>query len=123
MSSLYQALILDHYRNPRQHGTLATCTHTASAHNPTCGDRLEMQLLIKNDIIKDVMFSGSGCAISQASALLLSEFLIGKNLEEAKQIGKGELLTLLGVELSPNRLKCALLSLETFTKALNHKNA
>ncbi len=116
--SLYQALILDHYRNPRHHGTLAEHTHAASAHNPTCGDRLEMQLLIKDGIIEDVMFSGSGCAISQASASLLTEFLIGKTPEEAQRVGKDGLLALLGVTLSPNRLKCALLSLETFTKAL-----
>jgi nitrogen fixation NifU-like protein len=118
MSSLYQALILDHYRNPRHHGTLAKHTHAANAHNPTCGDRLEMQLLLKDGIIEDVMFSGSGCAISQASASLLTEFLIGKTPEEAKRIGKDDLLALLGVNLSPNRLKCALLSLETLTKAL-----
>ncbi len=121
MSSLYQALILDHYRNPRHHGTLVQPTHAASAHNPTCGDRLEMQLLIKNGIIVDVKFLGSGCALSQASASLLTESLVGKTLEEAKQMGKDELLALLGVTLSPNRLKCALLSLETFTKTLNHK--
>ncbi len=80
-----------------------------------------MQLLIKNGIIVDVKFLGSGCALSQASASLLTESLVGKTLEEAKQMGKDELLALLGVTLSPNRLKCALLSLETFTKTLNHK--
>jgi nitrogen fixation NifU-like protein len=121
MSSLYQALILDHYRNPRHHGQLSAPTHAAAAHNPTCGDRLEMQLRVKNGIIVDVKFLGSGCAISQAAASLLSESLVGKTLEEAKGVGKEELLALLGVTLSPNRLKCALLALETFTKTLNHK--
>ena len=119
--SLYQALILDHYRNPRHQGVLKMPTHAAAAHNPTCGDRLEMQLLIKNGIIADVKFSGSGCAISQASASLLSEAIYGKTLEEATILGKKEILTLLGVSLSPNRLKCALLSLETLTKSLNSK--
>ncbi len=120
--SLYQALILDHYRNPRHHGHLTAPTHSASAHNPTCGDRLEMQLLVKDDIIADVKFSGSGCAISQASASLLTDALVGQTVTQASSFGKAEILTLLGVPLSPNRLKCALLSLETFTKALNHKN-
>jgi nitrogen fixation NifU-like protein len=119
--SLYQDLILDHYRNPRNQGVLKAPTHSAGAHNPTCGDRLEMQLLVKNGIIADVKFSGSGCAISQASASLLSEFLKGKSLEEARTFGKDNLLALLGVTLSPNRLKCALLSLETFDKAVNSK--
>jgi len=119
--SLYQALILDHYRNPRCQGTLNTPTHAAAAHNPTCGDRLEMQLLIKNDIIKDVKFSGSGCAISQASASILSASLIGQTVLAASTKGKEEILALLGVTLSPNRLKCALLSLETLKKTLNNK--
>lgn len=119
--SLYQDLILDHYRNPRHQGSLNTPTHQASAHNPTCGDKLEMQLLVKNDMIADVKFSGSGCAISQASASLLTEFVIGKTLTEVRALSKDDLLALLGVTLSPNRLKCALLSLETLSKALNSK--
>lgn len=119
--SLYQDLILDHYRNPRNQGVLKVPTHLATANNPTCGDRLEMQLSVKNGIISDVKFSGSGCAISQASASLLSEFVKGKTIAEASELGTDGLLGLLGVTLSPNRLKCALLSLETFSKALSNK--
>ena len=119
--SLYQDLILDHYRNPRNQGVLKAPTHLAAANNPTCGDRLEMQLSVKNGIIADVKFSGSGCAISQASASLLSEFVKGKTIAEASALDTSGLLALLGVSLSPNRLKCALLSLETFSKAVTSK--
>lgn len=116
--SIYQQLILDHYRNPRNQGSLEAPTHEATGHNPTCGDRLEMQILVKNDIIEDVKFEGSGCAISQASASILTEFLKGKSIGEASQLTKEDLLALLGIELSPTRLKCALLSLDTLKKAL-----
>lgn len=119
--SIYQDRILDHYRNPRHQGTLESPTHTALAKNPTCGDQLEMQLSIKNDMIADVKFSGSGCAISQASASLLCEHLKGKTLEEVHTFGTENILSLIGVPLSPNRLKCALLSLETLSKAVNSK--
>lgn len=119
--SLYQDLILDHYRNPRNHGTLASATHSAQANNPTCGDRLQMDIIVKNDIIEDVKFSGSGCAISQASASLLTESVKKRTVEEALALEPKDLLKLLGVALSPNRLKCGLLSLETLKKTLNQK--
>lgn len=119
--SIYQDRILDHYRNPRHQGRIKSPTHEATANNPTCGDRLEMQLSIKNGMIADVKFSGSGCAISQASASLLCERLQGETLEKARAFGIDDILSLLGVPLSPNRLKCALLSLETFGKAVNNK--
>ncbi len=118
MTSIYQELILDHYRNPRNRGILKAPTLEASANNPTCGDKLEMQILVKNDIIKDIKFTGSGCAISQASASILTEFLKGKSLEKAMRLRKEDLLELLGIELSLTRLKCALLALDTIKKAI-----
>lgn len=119
--SLYHDLILDHYRNPRNQGGLKQATHTATTNNPTCGDRLGMQLFIKNDIILDVKFSGSGCALSQASASLLTEAIKGKSVKEAFALEPKNVLELLGVTLSPTRLKCGLLSLETLKKALLQK--
>lgn len=116
--SIYQDLILDHYRNPRNQGELKNATHSAEASNPTCGDRLGMQLSVKNGIIQDVKFSGSGCAISQASASLLTETIKGKPVEEALALEPQDVLGLLGVTLSPARLKCGLLSLETLKKTL-----
>ena len=73
MDSVYQEQILDHFHNPRNSGTLKSATHTADAKNPACGDKLHMELFVKNDTIEDIMFSGEGCAISQAAASLLTE--------------------------------------------------
>lgn len=119
--SIYQEFILDHYRNPRNHGKLKNATHNAETNNPACGDKLGMQILVKNDIIEDVRFSGSGCAISQASASLLTEYIKKKPVKETFAITPEDILKLLGISLSPNRLKCGLLSLETLKKTLNNK--
>lgn len=119
--SLYQDLILDHCRNPRNQGKLAKATHRGETSNPTCGDKLQMDILVKNDIIEDVRFSGSGCAISQASASLLTEYIKKKPAKEALALAPKDILELLGVALSPARLKCGLLSLETLKKTLPHK--
>lgn len=118
--SLYHDLILDHYRNPCNHGTLKNATHHSEAQNPTCGDRLQMDIIVKNDRIEDVRFSGSGCAISQSSASLLTEHVKGKLVAEALSLEPKDILELLGVTLSPARLKCGLLSLETLKKALRN---
>lgn len=119
MSNIYQDIILDHYRNPRHHGTLAKPTHQAKALNASCGDKLQMDIVVKNDIIEEVCFSGVGCAISQASASLLTEFIQGKTVTEALLLDTKDILELLGVTLSPSRIKCGLLSLETLKKTLN----
>ncbi len=118
MSSIYQAVILDHSRNPRNHGTLDHPTHRARAINASCGDKLQMDIVMKSDIIEDVRFSGVGCAISQASASLLTEAVRKKSLAEALALEPKDVLTLLGVTLSPSRIKCGLLSLETLKKTL-----
>lgn len=116
--SLYQDHILDHYHNPRNFGELAAATHRASALNPTCGDELSLELNIEDGIIKDVGFTGKGCAISLASASLLFEETKGKPAAEAKMLAPEDVLKLSGLAISPGRLKCALLSLETLKKAL-----
>lgn len=116
--SLYQDHILDHYHNPRNFGELAAVTHRASALNPTCGDELSLELNIEDGIIKDVGFTGKGCAISLASASLLFEETKGKLAAEAKMLAPEDVLKLSGLAISPGRLKCALLSLETLKKAL-----
>ena len=119
--SLYQDFILDHYRNPRNYGHLKRSTHQGRALNPTCGDQLEMDIRVRNDTIEEVRFRGSGCAISQASASLLSEAIKGKSMTQALSMSPQEIVELLKLPLSPNRLKCALLSLETLKKTLTHK--
>jgi nitrogen fixation protein NifU and related proteins len=121
--SLYQDLILDHYRNPRNQGEISRATHKGEALNPTCGDHLFMDIILKNDRITEVKFHGSGCAISQASASLLTENVRGKGREEVLALEPKEVLALLGLTLSPGRLKCGLLSLETLKKALTRKSS
>ncbi len=113
MSSVYSEIILDYYRHPRNKGTLDHPHIKAKDSNPLCGDIIEMQLeLDGNDSVKDVRFNGQGCAISQASASMLTELVKGKRLDDVRSISKEEILSLIGGQLSAVRLKCALLSLK-----------
>jgi nitrogen fixation NifU-like protein len=113
MDDFYKENILDHYRHPRNTGKLENPTHSPEENNPLCGDVIRMDLHVnEDDIIDRVAFSGKGCAISQASASMLTEMIEGKSLEEAKQVGKEQILEALGIEIGPVRLKCALLSLK-----------
>lgn len=113
MDDFYRENILDHYRHPRHAGTLADATHSHEEYNPLCGDIIRIDLHVNEaNIIDKVAFSGKGCAISQASASMLTELLEGKSLDEAKQISKDDILEMLGIEIGPVRLKCALLSLK-----------
>ena len=113
MDDFYRENILDHYRQPRNAGTLADATHSHEENNPLCGDVIRIDLHVnENDVIDKVAFSGKGCAISQASASMLTEMIQGKSLDEAKQIGKDDILEALGIDIGPVRMKCALLSLK-----------
>ena len=113
MDDFYRELILDHYKNPRNFGTLEQPDFTYEDDNPLCGDRIRIDVKLDEEgRVAAVRFSGQGCAISQASASMLTEEIIGKSLEEVKQIDKQYLLDLLGIPLGPVRLKCALLSLK-----------
>ena len=113
MSSVYSEIILDYYRHPRNKGTLDHPQISAKDSNPLCGDIIEMQLeLDKSNSVKDVKFNGQGCAISQASASMLTEIVKGKTVDEVRKISKEEILSLIGGQLSAVRLKCALLSLK-----------
>jgi len=117
MDDLYREVILDHYKNPRYKGQLPDHDLTFEDENPLCGDFLHVDLKTDGQgIIIDAKFDGHGCAISMASADMLLESLIGKTIEDARQLTKQDILDLLGIELSPVRLKCALLSLKV-TKA------
>jgi nitrogen fixation NifU-like protein len=119
MDDFYRENILDHYRHPHNKGELAQPTHTHQEDNPLCGDVIRIDLHVnENDVIDQVGFSGEGCAISLASASMLTEMLEGKTLEEAKQLGKEDILAALGIELGPVRLKCALLSLKVLKGAV-----
>jgi nitrogen fixation NifU-like protein len=113
MEDFYRENILDHYRNPRNKGRLENPTHTHEEDNPLCGDVIRIDLHINDgDVIDQVRFDGHGCAISQASASMLTEMIQDKTLEEANELSKEDILEALGIEIGPVRLKCALLSLK-----------
>mgnify|MGYP001033073094 CR=1 FL=1 len=118
MYDMYRENILDHGMNPRNRGVLDPADREFEGHNPLCGDRLHLTLRIDEDErITEVGWDGEGCAISQASASMLGERIIGMTLEEARQIKKDEIFELLGIPLSMNRIKCALLSLKVLKVA------
>ncbi|MEA2530144.1 MAG: nitrogen fixation protein NifU [Thermomicrobiales bacterium] len=110
--SLYREIILDHYRNPRNKGILDPADFTYEDTNPLCGDEIRIDLRIKDGVVDEVRFSGRGCAVSQASASMLTEMVEGQPLDDVKALTKDDLLEELGVPISPARLKCALLSLK-----------
>lgn len=112
MDDLYREIILDHYQHPHNQGELDNPDITFEDSNPLCGDKIRVDLKVKDNIVQDVKFSGKGCAISQASASMLTDELIGKSLDEIKKIDKDFVFNMLGIPLSPTRVKCALLSLK-----------
>lgn len=117
--SLYQEIILDHYKNPKNFGHLSHASKTGRSKNPMCGDDIEMEIEEGDGKIQDIRFSGVGCAISTAAASLLTEHVKGKSIQEAREMQPSELLDLLHVELTPVRMKCALLPLEVLKKTLS----
>jgi nitrogen fixation NifU-like protein len=118
MNDYYREYILDHYRNPRNYGTLTNPTAHAEDSNPLCGDQLAMDLVVDGDRVSEVRFKGRGCAISQATASMLSEMIEGKTVEEVVQLGKDDVLEALGIAISPARTKCAFLSLRVLHRSL-----
>src|SRR5919108_71669 len=108
----YREYILDHYKNPRNFGRIEAPDISHEEYNPLCGDMVGMDFRLREGVIEDVMFHGRGCAISQASASLMTERLKGMTVEEAREVSKDDVLEELGIEISPARLKCALLSLK-----------
>ncbi len=112
MEDLYREVILDHYQNPRNYGTLEPADISYEEDNPVCGDHIRLDLRLKDGRVSEVRFSGHGCAISQASASMLTEAIQGKTLEELQAFGKDNVLDMLGIPLGPVRIKCALLSLK-----------
>ncbi|HPC05694.1 MAG TPA: SUF system NifU family Fe-S cluster assembly protein [Anaerolineaceae bacterium] len=113
MDDLYREIIIERYKDPQYKKELDPHDISFEDENPLCGDHLRVDLRVdETGMITDAGFSGHGCAISQASADLLMESIIGKNIEEVKKMTKQDILDLLGIELGPVRLKCALLSLK-----------
>jgi nitrogen fixation NifU-like protein len=112
MDALYREAILDHYRHPRHKGTLDAADIHYHDSNPFCGDEITIDLKVEDGKVVDAAFDGHGCAISQATASMLMEEVIGKTLDELKSWDKETILDMLGIEIGPVRLKCALLPLK-----------
>lgn len=140
LRDLYQEVIIDHNRNPRNFCKLENCTHHAEGYNPLCGDKLSLYVVInQNNVIDKITFEGAGCAISTASASLMTEHLLGKSVAEAETLFKlfhdfmvtdvshvdeqlGKLKVLAGVREYPARVKCATLAWHTLEAALHRQN-
>ena len=136
LSSLYQELILDHYRRPRNKGSLEGATHAVSLNNPLCGDEIDLQLRVDGDVIREVRFVGRGCSISQASASMMTQLVKDKSVPQAVALADrmsammrgdetaardkalGDLRALAGVCKFPVRIKCALLPWNALTDAV-----
>lgn len=113
MDDLYREVIIEHYKNPSYRGHLDPHDFSFEDSNPLCGDHIQIDLRVdENNLVTDARFDGHGCAISQASADLLLESIIGKSTDDVKKMGKQDILDMLGIDLGPVRLKCALLSLK-----------
>ena len=121
MDELYRDFILDHDRNPRNAGTMVNPDATFEDNNPLCGDKIRMDLRVEDGRVTDVKFAGRGCAISMASASLLTEQIKGMPLTEIAKIGKHEVLANVGINISAARLKCALLGIKVLKQALAMK--
>lgn len=109
---MYRQQIMDHYKNPRNHGRLESPTFTHTGENPSCGDTITMDVQLADDgeTIERVAFSGDGCAISQASASMLTQRLPGTTLSELAEMDTDDITEMLGVDISPMRIKCAVLA-------------
>ena len=118
MDDLYRDEILEHYRRPHNFGTLERPDAAYEGFNPLCGDRITLMLAFSDGAVDRVAFTGRGCAISQASASLLTDEIRGKRISELEDLTQQDVLDQLGIEISPARLKCALLSFETLRGAL-----
>ncbi len=117
--TLYREQILEHYKNPHNFGELADADITQEGDNPLCGDVVTLYLKLDDGKLGDVRFRGRGCAISQASASILTDLIAGRALEELKNFPTKDLLDELGIQISPARMKCATLSVNTLRVALN----
>ena len=118
MMNLYQELLMDHYRYPRNRGTLENPDFTSLHHNPSCGDSVQFAGHVKKNQVVSLVFQGRGCVISQATASLLSDTVTNKNIADICALDKDFVLSMIGMQLGPTRLKCALLPLQALQEGV-----
>jgi nitrogen fixation NifU-like protein len=118
VDDMYREEIMELYKSPSNFGQLKNKTHEKTAYNSVCGDEITVQLLVKDSIVKDIKFSGSGCVVSMVASSLLTDKLKGMNIDSIKGMKGEQVLELLKTKLTPSRIKCALLSLEAVKGAL-----
>ncbi|KKQ49814.1 MAG: hypothetical protein US69_C0002G0089 [candidate division TM6 bacterium GW2011_GWF2_38_10] len=117
-NTLYQEELLEHFKYPRNKKAIANPSFESNLDNPSCGDKVQIQGIITNNVITDLGFSGSGCVISQAAASMLTNHCIGKTVDEVMNLTKDDIFALVGIKLGPTRTKCALLSLQVLQEGL-----
>ncbi len=117
--NLYQQQLMDHYRNPRNVNKVNNPTFATAQHNPSCGDSISMEGVIEDGTLTQISFKGSGCVISQATASMLTQLCLGKTVSDIMALTKDDVQKLIGIDLGPMRLRCALLSLEVLQKGIS----
>ncbi|HKY44008.1 MAG TPA: iron-sulfur cluster assembly scaffold protein [Pyrinomonadaceae bacterium] len=122
MPALYSEILLDHFRHPRNYGDLPAADISYESFNPLCGDRIRIALKLNDRVVQDARFKGDGCAISTAAASLLTEMIVGANLEELSSLPDDRLISALESNIQPTRVQCALLPLDALRNGLTeHK--
>ncbi|RLL46526.1 SUF system NifU family Fe-S cluster assembly protein [Oceanobacillus piezotolerans] len=138
LDQLYRQVIMDHYKNPRNRGNIEGDSVTVDMNNPTCGDRIQLQLLVEDGLVKDAKFEGEGCSISMSSASMMTQAVKGKTIEDALKMSKlfsdmmlgkdldtdidlGDIEALQGVSQFPARIKCATLAWKAMEKGVNEE--
>ena len=117
-AQLYQELLMDHYQHPRNHGRLDKPDFITADYNPSCGDSIGFEGSVQDSVIYNLKFTGKGCVISQAAASMLTELCIGKSLDYCSSLDADSIQVMLGLQLGPMRLKCALLSLHALKQGI-----
>ncbi|HIH24294.1 TPA: SUF system NifU family Fe-S cluster assembly protein [Candidatus Woesearchaeota archaeon] len=120
---LYKENILDHYKHPRNKRTMEAPTYSLAGKNPLCGDAITVSLRIEDEIVADIAFQGTGCAISQAAMSLLTERVKGMRAVDVLALGPDDIVSMLGIPIGPVRMKCAMLGLRTAQDALNSRRS
>lgn len=116
--NMYRDNLMDHYKNPRNFGTIPNAQIVEDAQNPFCGDKVHIELSVDNGVITDFKFNGDMCAIAMAGASMLSEEIVGEKVSVVKSFSKEQLLEFFGTDLTTSRVKCATLVLEALASAL-----